>query len=973
MRCTWLIVLLCSLSSVLCSLVVGQPKPAFPEATPAAAAVKTWAVPDGFELQLIASEPHVASPVALTWDEAGRLYVIEMNDYPDGKNGGTIKLLEDRDGDGTIDCSTVFADKIPFPTGAFPWRGGLLVTAAPDILYLKDTNGDGKADQRRVLFTGFGEGNQQHRVNGLMWGVDNWIYGGNGDSGGKITAPEKPNQPGIELGRRDFRIRPDELLMEPVSGYTQFGHTFDDWGRRYTCDNRTHIRQVLLPEHALQRNPHLAVPFTQEPIADYGGSGARLYPISPTTERFNDYDHVGHFTAACGLHIYRGHLFGDKFYGNAFVCDAVGNLVHRMLLVPHGPGVIAKRAEEKKEFLASRDPWSRPCFLATGPDGALWIVDMYRAIIEHPKWIPSEAQKRYDLRAGANMGRIYRLVPKGTPKYQPPNLAKATSKELVALLDHKNVWHRDTAQRLLYERQDKTVVGELEEALERAKDAQTRIRAMWTLEGMVALREQQLATTLQQTDPLVLVHALRLGESYIARSKAMAHVWFVLRNHIDKFDPLVRFHYVIAGSSLVDQGTDSILATIAAWDADHHWSRWAILTVYPKRLDIFSSLVRSSPAFMEQPSASKLRFLREFGAMVGSRGKPDEVEQFLKAFVDDKLDERWQFAAVGGVAEGVMRTKPLAVLLGTAKEWQAVRPYLQKVLGLAERRADDEKLAIPARVEAIGLLNLAEFDVAKPALVRFLGPKQPPELQLAAAQALGRRQEKEVASLLLAGWKSYSPSVRREVLDAIMRQRNRFPALLDAIEQGVVGAGELDALRQRQLLRPLTGTELERAEKLLAGSINADRQKVIKQHIDVLAMKADLSRGRTVFQKHCANCHQFNDLGVAVGPDLNDVRGRPALSLLEDLLDPNRAVAPAFGQYIVDTRGGQTITGLLAAEAGNSITLMRAEGATDVIFRSDIREIVATGRSLMPDGLENTLSRQELADLIGYLKGEKPK
>jgi len=952
-------------------MTLGRQQPPFPPPTPAEAAVKTWAVPDGFELELIAAEPHTVDPVAITWDEAGRLFAIEMNDYPDGKQGGTIRLLEDADGDGRIDRSIVFADKIPFPTGAFPWRGGLLVTAAPHILYLKDTDGDGRADQRRVLFTGFGEGNQQHRVNGLTWGTDNWLYGGNGDSGGKITAPDKPSQPGIELGRRDFRIRPDELLMEPVSGHTQFGHTFDDWGRRYTCDNRTHIRQALLPEFALQRNPHLAIPFTQEPIADYGGSGARIYPISPITERFNDYDHVGHFTAACGVHVYRGHLLGEKFHGNAFVCDAVGNLVHRMLLVSHGPGVIARRAEEKQEFLACRDPWSRPCFLATGPDGALWIVDMYRGVIEHPKWIPEEAQKRYDLRAGADKGRIYRLVPNGTPKYQPPNLARASGKELVALLDHKNVWHRDTAQRLLFERNDMTVVADLAKLLAQADDPQTRVRALWTLAGLKALKPEMLSAALKASDSQVVAHALRTFAE-----RANGELPFVLACKsvpLVKHDAFVRLQYVLAALTSPHEVADPTLLYIATVDADHTWTRWAVLAAFAHAPLTLAGTLRQQKEFFEPLSTGKLRFLREMGAVFGARGKADEIEKFLQMYIADQLDERWQFAAVGGVAEGLMRTRPLAALLGSGKEWTAVRPYLQKVIALAGKRAADERLAVSARVEAIGLLSLAELETAKTVLLCLLDPRQPVELQLAAAQALGRRQEQEVLPLLLTGWKSYGPAVRREVLDAALRQRSRASVLLDAIAHGTIGPGELDALRQRQLLRQLSGKELERAEKLLAGSINADRQKVLKEYAGVLTMDRDATRGRLVFQKHCANCHLFDGHGITVGPDLNGIQGRPPMSLLEDLLDPNRAVAPPFGQYVVETRGGQTFSGLLAAEAGNSITLRRAEGVADVIFRSDIREIVATGKSLMPEGLENTLSRQELADLIAYLKGEKRK
>jgi len=223
-------------------------------------ALKSFTVAPGFRVDLVAAEPDVMDPVAVAFDEDGRIYVAEMADYPLGPPSGRIKLLEDTDGDGKIDRVSLFVDKIPYPTGVMPWRGGVLVTAAPDIWFFKDTDGDGKADVREVIFNGFSEGNQQHRVNGLQFGLDNWIYGTNGDSGGNVRRGSADG-PKVSISGRDFRFRPDFSGFEGVAGRGQYSNTFDDWGNRFINDNSNHIRHTVLPLKYLARNPNLAVAY----------------------------------------------------------------------------------------------------------------------------------------------------------------------------------------------------------------------------------------------------------------------------------------------------------------------------------------------------------------------------------------------------------------------------------------------------------------------------------------------------------------------------------------------------------------------------------------------------------------------------------------------------------------------------------------------------------------------------------------
>ncbi len=424
-------------------------------------------------IELVAAEPEVASPVAIAWDEDGRLYVAEMLDYPDAKTSGRIRMLEDRDGDGRYERATVFADGLPFPNGVLPCFGGLLVTAAPNIWFFRDDDGDGRADVRRVLLTGFGEGNTQLRVNGLSWGLDNWIYVANGRSDGDVRGPNDPPARAISIRRRDVRFRldprtgpgdmrpagrrgdgvPRVVALEAIAGFSQFGLPHGDWGDRFPSWNTIPVRHVVLEQFALDRNPYLAETSTVAAILD-PVDGGRIFGISPPQARFNR-ESVAYFNASCGPLIERGGLLPAEYHGNAFVCEPLSNLVHRRVLEPSGVSFLARRVEQGREFLASTDPAFRPVNLANGPDGALYVVDMYRELVEHPQFVPEPSRGAVDFRRWHDRGRIWRIRPRSAPDattFRRPRLGKADERMLVALLGNRNAWWRLAAQRLLVER-----------------------------------------------------------------------------------------------------------------------------------------------------------------------------------------------------------------------------------------------------------------------------------------------------------------------------------------------------------------------------------------------------------------------------------------------------------------------------------------------------------------------------------------
>src|SRR3954453_11487154 len=364
----------------------------------------TFRIAPGLRVELVAAEPEVESPVAMAFDEDGRLWVVEMRDYPNGPRPGQppqgrIRVLGDREGNGRYEHSRVFADRLLFAKGVMPWRGGVLVTAAPYIVHLRDTDGDGKADRREVLYEGFAAENPQLRVSHPVLGVDNWVYVANGLRGGQAKRAGRPGAAPINLSGMDFRFDLVRDRAEAVSGLGQFGNAFDAWGRRFVCDNRHHLRHVVIENRYLKRNPYLAAPAVVEDISvlDEGplSSGGKVYPISKnwTTSSL----HVGRFTAACGVMVYRGDLLPKGFQGSAFTCEPTGNLVHQEVMKPHGATFRSAPPREGVEFLASADDWFRPVSLAHGPDGALYVVDMYRAVIEHPDFVPPELKNRPDL------------------------------------------------------------------------------------------------------------------------------------------------------------------------------------------------------------------------------------------------------------------------------------------------------------------------------------------------------------------------------------------------------------------------------------------------------------------------------------------------------------------------------------------------------------------------------------------------
>jgi putative membrane-bound dehydrogenase-like protein len=893
-------------------------------------ALKTFQVAKGFRVELVASEPNVVSPVAMAFDEDGRLYVAEMRDYPLGPQLGTIRLLQDSKGDGHYDKSTVFADKIPFPTSVLPWKGGVLVTAAYEILYLKDTDGDGVADERKTLFTGFGKQNAQHVVNGLRYGLDNWIYGAAGLSGGKVGD--------VSINGTDFRFKLDPEKFESVSGKAQFGHAFDEWGRRFVVRHDNHIVFPVLPQKALARQTFYSFPSVEDSLSDHGNI-PKLFPISPRDAVFTtDTD------SSCGCTIWRG---------DYYVCEPVMNLVHRDRLVPKGASFTAKRIDEGCEFLASTDPWCRPVNLCPGPDGALYVADMQRAVIEHPDYIPKEIQKKLDMDAGKGAGRIYRVTD-GAP-FRRPQMSNETPAELVAHLEDPNPWWRLTAQRLIVERGDRKIARPLRALTGVSQSPLARLHALMTIDGLGQLKDDDIKTALRDPEPGNRESALMLGAQYNESPGEFGRVL------ADDPDPRVRFQLALVSSASQFAKYGEISIRIALRDSADPWIRAAVLTgIHIDAYWVIESIRKLQPDFLDKAAPGAMELVRGLAEIQAARKDAEGCRRWLAQVTDGPLSP-WRREALTILPR--MRREGIDYKSTTLQSWAD-----QAAATLADSGA-----AIADRLAALQLLGLIAPDGKADEIARLLNPQEPQELQSAAIRTLAAWPGDPWGPKLFDGWATRTVAVRREILNIAIRQPERVRLLFDRIEKGDVRAVEIDATQRADLLRHPDAALRERAKKLLQANVSSDREEVIREiGAKLVGLKGDRARGEKVYQTNCATCHRLRGQGIKVGPDLEGVIGRDRKALLVDILDPNRAMDPSYQVYVIRTAANETFNGVIATETPASITLRRPAGEETTVLRKDIAEIKAWPASLMPEGVENNVKAQDFADLLEFLSPSRP-
>jgi len=737
-----------------------MPPPKSPEE-----ALASFRVADGFRVELVAAEPVVIDPVAFDWGADGRLWVVEMRDYPlgmdgQGKPGGVVKMLEDVDGDGRYEQAVTFLDNLPFPTGVLPWRKGVLISAAPDILYAEDADGDSRADIRKVLFTGFNPGNQQHRFNGFEWGLDGWVYAANGDSGGKVRSLETGKE--ISISGRDVRFRPDSGEIETVSAQTQFGLRRDDWGNWFGNNNPAWLWQVMLPEHYLRRNPKLAVTRVRRMLANYEDS-TRVFPISVPMVRPNQPWSLNHVTSGCSPAPYRDELFGPEFADSVFISEPVHNAVHREVLERDGSGFASRRAagEERREFLASTDNWFRPTTVKTGPNGALYIADMYRFVLEHPEWISPEMQARLDLRAGEDRGRLYRVVPEGKPLRSIPNLEKMTAREWIAALDSPNGWQRDQAMRLLVERAkeerrkeergDGSLIEPLRELLALKHAPKVRLQALATMGQIRQLTPPLLTAALADPHPAVRAEALRQSEPFGgSRGSLFAGVAAAARDS----EPTVRLQAAFTLGAWPGESTEPLLRELAAREDADEWLRAAVQSSLSPGSPLFAELNKpaalakpvSAPAVLKPTSADRAAVIRDYLALGNLKGDAARGRAHFKALCAPCHRLRGEGQEVGPDL-GMTGAKPLDWLLSAILDPSQIVEARYRAWAISLKNGESVSGIISAET-ANNLVVRIAGGIEQPVLRGDIAALQPQVLSLMPAGFESALQPQDMADLL---------------------------------------------------------------------------------------------------------------------------------------------------------------------------------------------------------------------------------
>lgn len=946
-----------------------------------AAALATWKVKPGFKLQLAAHEPQVRDPIAITFDENGRMFACEMIDYSERRDAtphlGRISMLEDKDGDGIYETTTVFAENLPLPTGLIWANGGLFVAATPNIWRLEDRDGDGRAEVREVAFTGFGTGlkalNVQAMLNSFVWGQDNRVHvqGGLGNRG-VISSPKRPDLPGEELAARDFWFDPRTYAFGFEAGGAQYGMSFDNYGRKFACSNSDHLQFFLYDERYAARNPFFTTPPARQSIAADGGA-AEVFRISPdepwriVRTRWRIGGVVkgmvegggrvsGYFTGATGTTVFRGDAYGEDFVNNSFSGDAGGQLVHRKKISPDGVSLIGRRPADEQgyEFAASTDTWVRVVNFANAPDGTLHICDMYREVIEHPWSIPQEIKQHLDLNSGHTRGRLYRLVPDNATWQRRARVAlgSASTAELVATLAHPNGWHRDTAARLLYERQDPSAVPLLVALFHSAVSPLAQHHALGVLDGLGSLTATPVLLALASPDARLREHAIVYAEKLATRAAPSAALVAHLTALVNDSDPRVRLQ--LAFTLPVAPALAPAFAQLAARDHADTWISAALLSAPPAALNATLLPAFTRDLATAQAAAPFVAKLIEIRAASGSATERTALIDFVAQPGTNPL---WLRA----LGDGLRRAQTTITAADSAGK-------LTAVFTRAATTAANTQAALADRLTALALLDVAPFETAQPALLASLAAGQPAELQTAAIKVLAQHPLPAVTTALITHWRGLTPPARDAALAALIAREDRATALLQAIQAGTIKPTDIPAAQVQALAHHKSAKLVALARTALASVIPPSRAEVTATFQPALTAAGDATRGHTIYQGRCFVCHRAGSEGLAVGPDLITVKSKGREALLTAILEPHKEIAPHYIAYDVTTKDGNAYTGIVARDDATGLSLKIMGGGEITLARANIRGSSSAGQSLMPEGLEAGLSVSDMADLLTFIE-----
>ena len=950
--------------------------PRIPASSPESA-LKSFTVADGFEIQPVASEPLVASPVAIEWDAEGRLYVCEMRGYSEDRDAGLsrIRRLEDTDQDGVFDTSVIYADGLLWPTALFPYKGGLFVGDAPNLYYFRDEDQDGKAEKKKVVLTGFGTSNVQGLMNSFRWGLDNRIHIACSSAAGKVGRPDSDER--IEVRGRDLAFNPDTFEIELTSGGGQHGMVFDDWGRKFVSSNSNHIQQVMYEDHYLKRNPYLKAPPARISIAA-DGPQAEVYRTSPVEPwrivrtRLRVGGTVpgpvegggraaGYFTGATGVTIYRGDAWPPEWKGLAIIGDVGSNLVHRKKIDSSNAQFVAHRIDEKSEFVNSSDIWFRPAQFANAPDGTIYIIDVCREVIEHPKSLPPMIKKHLDLTAGRDRGRIYRIAPSNYQYRPTPNLRAADTSQLVGLLDHPNAWHRETAARLLYEQKHPETTAELNAKRKANPSPLGQVHLLYALAGQGELSRQAIIAALQHQHPQVRRHALKLAEQLASHPKMEQQLLSLAS------DPSleVRIQLAFSAAALPAELKIPLLERVIASGPGDRWLETAVLSSLSEgNAELFAKLVQNK-SFRSEAAG---RFLATLATQIGQQNQPSNIDLAIKQVPAlPASSASFTLPVLGSLTAYRSRKNHYLQQLSQQGKLSTLDDLKEKLVRAAGVAAQNADVAVAERVAATKSMRFGKLERVSAPLTALISNRQPHLVSQAAIETLGTFSSPKIADPLLLAWSKLSPKLRATATEVLFARNDRLTQLFDNVDSDKISLADIGTPRLQIAAKSRDAKIKSRASKYLANMGSGDRSKILTKYQPALAMDADVARGRKLFTQHCSVCHKLNGIGHEIGPNLASIRTRGAETILVNVIDPNREVNPQYLNYVLLTQDGRAMTGMVAAETASSVTLRRAESASDTILRVDIEELKSTGLSIMPEGMEKSINVQDMADIISFL------
>ena len=941
----------------------------------------------GFKLERVAAEPLIKDPVDLEFNERGEAMVLEMPGYPFEDRQSRLLVLQDKNKDGTYDDSKVFAEGLQLANSFLPYKKGVLVAAPPYLLFLHDDDQNNVAEQVDTLMGGFSTGNLQHNYNGLTYGLDNWIYAANGGNDGKPYWWGDPSSV-MDLRGQDFRFnletRKLERLGESSGG---FGLGMDEYGRLFETHNLTHISTLVFPARYFKGKDHLEKS-TLENSSNHEENGlARIYPIGEQESRVNHPEQSGYFSGSCGITYYGGGAFGEEYDHTVWVADVVLNLVHVDKIKAQGASFTAQRQLDKRDLLASNDRAFRPVNMNVGPDGSMYLVDMYRKVIEHPEWIPDDIEKTLDLEAGKDQGRIYRISKGAARAYDVAQFKTETG--LVKALTHANQWVRKTAHRLLMEQKLGQASLHSLKGLLKDKNPLAKLHALHILAAQGALNSKELATALADEVAPIRETALQLAESSLGNDPTLLQTCIQLLNDPDQ---RVRMQAALSLSTLDETSAAyqkqraAILAGLnaAAQKSMDTWNACAIaLAAQRSAADLFASLVQSTKpsnsellAALAQSAAQSTQGLQSVLQQLAAPKISNAARQSILQQLSQEVPALTGTKALEPALKALEQSQEISIISTTASLRQRLNlPPSPEFLSLSRsalQKVNDTSLPDSTRRQQLALLTLLPYAQKSKVLFACLPNSQPIQLQEEALRQLANYAEPEIGQRLVQIWAELGPHIRKYAGDLLLDREIHHDALLTGLEKGQINIGEMNFdLERRRTLLWWTDNEntKRRAEKLFSDAAVVTRQAAIDKMKPALALQGNAAKGKMVFATHCATCHRYGNTGVEVGPVLTEISRKSKATLLHDILDPNAAADPKYISHRLESKNGLSHLGIVAAETDQNVTLLKMGGEKVTLAKKELKSFRSMGTSLMMEGFENAMTAQEMGDLLAFLQG----